>query len=78
MLGNSDVIEADDLPETVTCQPPPAAAVAPLGAAKREAIVRAWSEAGGDYKAAARLLGVHPNSLLRMVRVLGIRDQLRP
>jgi transcriptional regulator with GAF, ATPase, and Fis domain len=49
-----------------------------VGDAKRESIRRAWNEAGGDYKAAAAMLGLHPNSLLRLVRNLGLRDALKP
>jgi len=44
--------------------------------AKRAAIVEAWRKGRGDYKAAAQILGVHPNSLLRMVRNLGLRTEL--
>ena len=39
-------------------------------------IIRAWKEAKGDYKAAAALLGLHPNSLLRLIRNLSLRDTL--
>ena len=78
VLGNSDTIEPEDLPETVLGFTAPATEADPLNAAKRDAILRAWADAGGDYKAAAGTLGVHPNSLLRMIRILGIRSQLKP
>ena len=35
------------------------------------------AEAGGDYKAAAQELGLHPNSLLRLIRNLGLCDLLK-
>jgi transcriptional regulator of acetoin/glycerol metabolism len=49
-----------------------------LGNARRESVMHAWRQARGDYRAAASLLGVHPNSLLRMIRTLGLRDSLKP
>ena len=48
-----------------------------MGQAKRDSIVQAWEKARGDYKAAALLLGLHPNSLLRLVRNLGLRQVLK-
>jgi DNA-binding PucR family transcriptional regulator len=39
--------------------------------------LRAWDEAGGDYKLAALKLNIHPNSLLRLVRTLGLREILK-
>lgn len=81
VLGESETIQPEDLPETVLEAP---AGKSPLGVyqdsvgdAKRDAILRAWQQGGGDYKAAARILGIHPNSLLRLVRNLGLRDLLK-
>jgi transcriptional regulator of acetoin/glycerol metabolism len=47
-----------------------------VGDARREAILRAWDEALGDYKRAADILGIHPNSLLRLIRKHGLRSVL--
>jgi DNA-binding NtrC family response regulator len=44
---------------------------------KRQLIIRAWEESRGDYKQAAAKLNIHPNSLLRLVRTLGLRDILK-
>ncbi len=80
VLGNSDQVHVEDLPESVleTALPADLASVyqASVGEAKRDCILRAWTEAGGDYKTAAANLGLHPNSLLRLVRNLGLRDIL--
>ena len=46
-------------------------------AVQREAIIQAWRQANGQYKDAAKLLGLHPNSLLRLVRQLGLRQVLK-
>lgn len=48
-----------------------------VAASKREAIMDAYSQANGDYKGAARTLGLHPNYLLRLVRNLGLQDDVR-
>jgi Nif-specific regulatory protein len=81
VLGETDHILLEDLPETVLdAARAPAEAGAfhgVIGQAKREAIIRAWSEANGNYKGAAELLGLHPNSLLRLIRNLGLRELLR-
>ncbi len=79
VLGETDMLLAEDLPETLF-----EAAGAELTGdfqakvidAKRDSIVRAWMDSGGDYKKAAVALGLHPNSLLRLVRKLGLRGQL--
>jgi transcriptional regulator with GAF, ATPase, and Fis domain len=73
---------AEDLPETVLEASPAHATedasgyYSSVGHAKRDSILRAWRQTGGDYKAAAQLLGLHPNSLLRLVRRLGLREEL--
>ena len=42
--------------------------------AKRELIVRAFERAGHSHAAAARLLGVHPNYLHRLMRNFNLRS----
>jgi transcriptional regulator with GAF, ATPase, and Fis domain len=41
---------------------------------KRDLIVRAFERTGRSHTAAARLLGVHPNYLHRLVRNLNLRS----
>ncbi|MBV8847896.1 MAG: sigma-54-dependent Fis family transcriptional regulator [Bryobacterales bacterium] len=81
VLGESNRILPEDLPESVLeAAPAPdlsSAYQTSVGGAKREAILRAWNESEGDYKAAAKRLGLHPNSLLRLVRNLGLREVLK-
>ena len=84
VLGLSDTLLAEDLPDEVL-----GSSFAPEGAAeegelqasvtgsKRRSILRAWQESGGDYKLAAAKLNIHPNSLLRLVRLLGLRGVLK-
>jgi len=81
VLGESDTILPEDLPESLLETGAPlnlaGAYQASVGDAKRDCILRAWVEAGGDYKTAAARLGLHPNSLLRLVRNLGLREVLK-
>jgi Nif-specific regulatory protein len=81
VLGESNQLQPEDLPESVLETAPvfdvASGFQASVGDAKREAIIRAWNEADGDYKAAAKRLGLHPNSLLRLIRNLGLRDVLK-
>lgn len=80
VLCESGEVGPEDLPESVvdaaSSDGIAGAYQKNVGEAKREAIVRAWGQAKGDYKAAAKVLGIHPNSLLRLVRNLGLRELL--
>ncbi len=81
VLGQSDMLLPEDLPETVLDAPaPPQTPGALQGSVtevKRQLIIRAWQESEGDYKQAAAKLNIHPNSLLRLVRTLGLREILK-
>jgi Nif-specific regulatory protein len=80
VLGQSDQLLADDLPETVleSAAVPaiPGALTSSVIQTKRELILAAWRETGGDHNAAAAKLKVHPNSLRRLIRTLNLRDSL--
>ena len=82
VLGEADLILPEDLPEAVLESSAASKLAggyqASVGDAKRDSIVRAWTEAAGDYRTAAERLGLHPNSLLRLIRNLGLRDLLNP
>ena len=80
VLGDGPTVLPSDLPESLWG----AAGPEDLGEfqtsvqdAKGESIVRAYRQADGDYKAAARLLGLHPNYLLRLVRTLGFKESVK-
>ncbi|HXQ72314.1 MAG TPA: sigma 54-interacting transcriptional regulator, partial [Pyrinomonadaceae bacterium] len=77
VLGNSEVIVPDDLPESLLA----------IGAAqqrlsnyheainemKKKYILQAIEQANGNYTAAAKLLGIHSTNLHRLIRNLGLR-----
>jgi two-component system, NtrC family, response regulator HydG len=80
VLGQSDVVLPEDLPETIleSAEVPaiPGALQTSVTQTKRELILTAWREAGGDHNEAAARLKIHPNSLRRLIRVLNLRDSL--
>jgi Nif-specific regulatory protein len=79
VLGLSEWVLPEDLPETLLEGAPRDAETKyhrSVGQAKREAIVDAYVQGKGDYKSAAAVLGLHPNYLLRLVRNLGLREEI--
>jgi two-component system response regulator HydG len=79
VLGVSDWVLPEDLPEALLESASHASGAKyhhSVGQAKREAILDAYKQGSGDYKQAAKLLGIHPNYLLRLVRNLDLRDEI--
>jgi Nif-specific regulatory protein len=77
-LGMSDHITTDDLPATLTQQPgtPVPSSLnyhETVEATKRDLILRAFEQADQNHSQAAKLLGVHPNYLHRLVRNYDLR-----
>ena len=71
--------KADVKPVTMDTPAPQETPAAPefeecIDTAKRDSIRRAWADSKGDYRQAALILGIHPNSLLR----LAVRDDITP
>jgi two-component system response regulator HydG len=77
-LGASEDILSDDLPAGLGDALAPASSSldyhATLEETKRELIVRAFERAGQSHAGAARLLGVHPNYLHRLMRNFNLRS----
>jgi len=81
VLGSSDHILPDDLPEALLENSDAAASQLPryhesVRHAKIRVIVDAFREAGRSYTDAARLLGLHPNYLHRLIRNLDLKSLL--
>ncbi|HEX8872911.1 MAG TPA: sigma 54-interacting transcriptional regulator, partial [Candidatus Acidoferrum sp.] len=78
VLGATDVINAEDLPDAIVDAGGQAGDSAKyyrsLRDFKRQMIQQALQHAGGSYLEAAKALGLHPNSLLRLMRNLNIRS----
>jgi len=82
VLGSAERILAEDLPESILeCEPPTEARIARYHAgmkeAKRQIILKAFEEAGGDFNEAAQKLGLQRTYLHRLVRNLNLRDATR-
>jgi Nif-specific regulatory protein len=82
VLGTSDVILPEDLPEAVLEQEPTASAHVTkyheaITEAKKQLILKAVEQAKGNYTEAARLLGVHPNYLHRLIRNMNLKTSLK-
>src|SRR5215207_294636 len=89
VLGSTDRVLPEDLPETVLDAAPdpssPDPAAAPpatryheaLREAKRQLILRALEQSSGSFTEAARALGVHPNYLHRLIRNLNLRPEIK-
>ncbi len=82
VLGSSPVILPEDLPDTLRHgpdgdNPGPRNYQQLLVEARRETVLRAVREAGGNCAAAARALGVHPNNLYRLIRKLNLRHLVK-
>ena len=79
VMGSSDAVLLEDLPESLLEQESAAemhegkyhASVKEL---KKQLIVDAVEQTGGNYVEAAGILGVHPNYLHRLIRNLGLKE----
>jgi DNA-binding NtrC family response regulator len=80
VLGESETVLPEDLPETVLesgeVPEAPGGLNSAMLDAKRQRILAAWQEAGGDHNKAAAKLNIHPNSLRRLIRSLNLREIL--
>jgi DNA-binding NtrC family response regulator len=78
VLGNSEWILPDDLPEVVLTSAPPEVVSGSfheeIARTKKQLIRSAIERANGDQREAARLLGIHWTHLYRLIRALNLRD----
>ena len=81
VLGSSDTILPEDLPEDVIEIAEHNAGrqsyYSSVQSGKRQLVIRALQQAKGNYTEAARLLGIHANSLHRLIRKLDLKDEIR-
>ena len=79
VLGSSDVIMPEDLPEAIletTTVPdaPMAKFYDVLRETKRQLIMSTIEQANGNLAEAAKRLGIHPNNLHRLIRNLHLKS----
>jgi transcriptional regulator with GAF, ATPase, and Fis domain len=82
VLGSSDHIRPEDLPEALVERKQPSHVGVikyhdAVNSMKREIIIKAVDQAGGNFTEAAKLLDLHPNYLHRLIRNMDLRDQLK-
>jgi Nif-specific regulatory protein len=82
VLGTTDRILAEDLPESVleseqVNTEPLTQYHDAVAQTKKEIILSAMQQAKGNYTEAAKILGVHPNYLHRLIRNLNLKDQVK-
>jgi len=80
VLGSTELILPDDLPdsileETAASGEPVSALHDGIREAKKVLIERAIEQANGNYTEAAKILGVHPNHLFRLIRTLNLKPK---
>lgn len=78
VLGSTERIQPEDLPEHVLEASPSAGAQGmdyheSVREAKKQLVLKALNQADGSYTEAAKLLGIHPNNLHRLIRNMGLR-----
>ena len=80
VLGSTELILPEDLPDSILEES--SASGESVGAlhdgirdAKKALIERAIEQAKGNYTEAAKLLGVHPNHLFRLIRTLNLKQK---
>jgi Nif-specific regulatory protein len=83
VMGSSDMVLLEDLPESLVEQTPAAEEMhegkyhAGVKELKKQLILDAVEQTGGNYVEAAGILGVHPNYLHRLIRNLGLKESLQ-
>jgi two-component system, NtrC family, response regulator HydG len=81
VLGLSDEIVVEDLPEalleTQSAQPDSMKYHDRLNHLKKQMITDAVTQTKGNYTEAAKLLGLHPNYLHRLIRSLDLKPELK-
>ena len=78
VLGSSDRILPEDLPAEIFESAPgePSSSSnfqSVVKEQKKQAVQKAMQQSGGNYIEAAKVLGIHPNSLLRLIRNLNLK-----
>jgi Nif-specific regulatory protein len=81
VMGSEDMVLLEDLPESLLEQNAPEDMTegkyhGSVKELKKQLILDAVEQTGGNYVEAAGILGVHPNYLHRLIRNLGLKDEL--
>jgi transcriptional regulator with GAF, ATPase, and Fis domain/pSer/pThr/pTyr-binding forkhead associated (FHA) protein len=82
VLGSGDTLLPDDLPEAILeggapMLDPGAKYHGAIKESKKQLVLQALQQTNGSYIEAAKVLGIHPNSLLRLIRNLKIKTEAK-
>jgi transcriptional regulator with GAF, ATPase, and Fis domain len=82
VIGSSDLILPEELPEALAESAVPLASGSAnfheaLRAAKKQLVLQAFEQSRGSFTQAAKLLGLHPNYLHRLVANLGLKASVK-
>jgi Nif-specific regulatory protein len=82
VLSSTDTIMPEDLPEALLETESPVGAPAAkyheaVQETKKQLILQAVEQAAGNYTEAAKLLGVHPNYLHRLIRNMNLKTEIK-
>jgi len=82
VLGSGDTILPDDLPEAILEGGAPTLDQSgkyhgAVKESKKQLVLQALQQTNGSYVEAAKVLGIHPNSLLRLIRSLNIKTEAK-
>ena len=78
VMGASDQILPEDLPEEILDAAPAESGSSAnyqstVKEQKKQLVLKDMQDCKGNYIDAAKILGIHPNSLLRLIRNLGLK-----
>jgi transcriptional regulator with GAF, ATPase, and Fis domain len=81
VLGSADLVLAEDLPEHIRESRPAAISASmyeeAVEAAKRQVVLQAFDQVNHDHEAAAKILGLHPNYLHKLIRTMNLKPALK-
>jgi Nif-specific regulatory protein len=81
VLGSADTILAEDLPEQVRAARPASVSASlyedALDTAKRQVVLKAFDQANYDHETAAKILGLHPNYLHKLIRTMDLKTVIK-
>jgi transcriptional regulator with GAF, ATPase, and Fis domain len=81
VLGSADLLLAEDLPEHIRESRPAAVSASmyeeAVEAAKRQVVLQAFDQVNHDHEQAAKILGLHPNYLHKLIRTMNLKPALK-
>jgi Nif-specific regulatory protein len=81
VLGSAGMVLAEDLPENIRESRPAAVSASmyeeAVEAAKRQVVLQAFDQVNHDHEQAAKILGLHPNYLHKLIRTMNLKPALK-